>query len=214
MLATLVMLVFACVGSSRAEAPSSACPPPAAAAAPTAPVSGAEPAAEQTLVCVGSQAIAGASYSHWLTVAKQANGQSAKGPPALSATELRSEVLAFLISSDWVKGEAEDLNISVSAAAVKKNFDRIRAAQFPKSGEFEAFLRTSGQTVADLLFRVELNLLSQRIQKHVVARQHSAAGQQRALSQFVKAFKAKWQAQTYCAPEYAVADCGHVQGTV
>jgi hypothetical protein len=34
---------------------------------------------------------------------------------------------------------------------------------------------------------------------------------QRALSRFVKGFKRKWQAQTYCAAEYASADCGHVQ---
>jgi hypothetical protein len=120
----------------------------------------------------------------------------------------------FLISSDWVKGEAENLNISVSAAEVKKSFDRIRGEEFPRRREFAAFLRKSGQTVADLLLRVELNVLSERIQLHVVAGHHSASSQRRALSQFVKAFKAKWEAQTYCASQYDVKDCGHVQDTV
>lgn len=131
-----------------------------------------------------------------------------------TATELRDEVLPFLISSDWVKGEATDLGVSVSPATVKKNFDRIRSAQFHKRREFRAFLRKSGETIADLLFRVEVNLLSERIQKHAVAGHHGAASRLRALSNFVKAFKAKWEAQTYCATEDDVKDCGHLEGSV
>jgi len=165
-------------------------------------------------VCVGSYAITGATYTHWLAVAKKAEGPPAKGRHAASVSALLNEVLGFLISSDWVKGEAAALNISVSAVEVRKTFDRIRSLQFPKRSEFEAFLRSSGQTVADILFRVELNLLSERIQKSVVRGHHSASSQQHALSQFVKAFKAKWEEQTYCAAQYAVPDCGHVQATV
>lgn len=163
---------------------------------------------------MSSHAIVGATYAHWLTVAKKSQGPTGKGHPEASATELQSEVLGFLISSDWVTGEAADLGVIVSAGEARKSFDHIRNQQFPKHGEFEKFLRQSGETVADLLFRVELNLLSQRIQRRVTAGHHSASSKQRALSHFVKAFKAKWQAQTYCAAQYAVADCGHVQGTV
>lgn len=165
-------------------------------------------------MCVGAQAITGATYSHWLTVAQKDEGTATKGHHAASATELQSEVLRFLISSYWVKGEAEARGISVSTAEAQKNFDRIRHIEFPRRSEFERFLRKSGQTVADLIFRVELNLLSEQIQKSVVAGHRGASSKQRALSQFVKAFKAKWQAQTYCSSEYAVADCGHVQATV
>jgi len=165
-------------------------------------------------VCVGSYAITGATYTHWLTVAKKAAGLPAKGHHAPSATALLDEVLGFLITSDWVKGEAAALSISVSAAEVRKTFDRIRGQLFPKRREFEAFLLSSGQTVEDILFRVELNLLSQGIQKSVVRGHHNASSKLRALSQFVKAFKAKWKEQTYCAAQYVVADCGHVQATV
>jgi len=219
-LAALLVFLFAGVTSSGAEVPSQACPPAAApssaGAAPTTPTAAgaAEPTPAQVLVCVGAEAITGATYSHWLTVAKDAVGPPVKGHHAASATELQSEVLGFLISSDWVTGEARALDVTVSAAKVKKEFDHIRRAQFPKREEFEAFLRDSGQTVADLLFRVELNLLSGRIQKQVVAGHRSATSKQHALSRFVKAFKAKWQAQTYCATEYDVADCGHVQDAV
>jgi hypothetical protein len=217
-LLALALLLMANVGSSGAEVQASACPPPAmsvsATVAPTTPSPAArvEPAPEQTLVCVGAQAITGATYSHWLAIAKRTGSPTRGHVP--TATELRDEVLPFLISSDWVKGEAADLGISVSPGTVKKNFDRIRSAQFHKRREFRAFLRKSGETIADLLFRVELNLLSERIQRRAVAGHHGAVSQQRALSKFVKAFKAKWEPQTYCAAEYDVKDCGHVEGSV
>jgi hypothetical protein len=206
------------VAASGAEVAAPACPPPAVAPGEAPVASGTlgmtEPAPEQTLVCVGAQAITGATYSHWVAVAKAVERPPSKGHRATSATEPRTEVLGFLISSDWVIGEAQDRGVTVSAAKVKKEFDRIRREQFRRRSEFQKFLRGSGQTVADLLLRVELNLLSAGIQKRVVAGHHGAASQRRALSQFVAGFKAKWQAQTYCAAEYDVADCGHVQGTV
>jgi hypothetical protein len=212
----LVVVVVMSVAASGAEVPASACPPPAATvsagAAPT--VGTTEPSPEQTLVCVGAQAITGATYSHWVAVANDEERSSSKGQHADSATEPRTEVLGFLISSDWVRGEARELGVTISAAQVRREFDRIRKEQFHKHGEFEKFLRDSGQTVADLMYRVELNLLSVKIQKRVVAGHRSAASKRHALSRFVKSFKVKWQAQTYCAAEYDVKDCGHVQATV
>jgi hypothetical protein len=213
-LAALAIVFLASVGSSAAEVTASACPPAASPPVPAAPPASSPPAGAETIVCVAAQAISGQTYSHWLTIAIKDGGSSANGHPALSATELRSEVLGYLISSAWVKGEAASLGVDVSAREVHKEFDHIRSQQFPKRGGFERFQRQTGQTVADLLFRVELNLLSERIQKHVLAGQHGAPAKQRALLRFLKTFKARWEAHTYCAAQYAVADCGHVQESV
>ena len=122
--------------------------------------------------------------------------------------------MGFLISSDWVLGEATDLNVHVSEGEVRHTFAHIRNQQFPKKREFKTFLKQSGQTVADLLFRVRLNLTSTRIQKHVLAGHRGSHSQQRALKRFVHDFKLKWEAQTYCDPGYAVTDCGHVQAAL
>ncbi len=51
---------------------------------------------------------------------------------------------------------------------VHKQFEKITSTQFPKPAEFEKFLATSGQTVSDLLLRVKLNMLSQKIQQKIV----------------------------------------------
>jgi foldase protein PrsA len=85
---------------------------------------------------------------------------------------LQSEVLGFLISSSWVLGEGEALGVKLTDAEVHKQFEKIKVAQFPKAAEFEKFLATSGQTVSDLLLRVKLNQLSQKIEAKVVKKKN------------------------------------------
>ena len=81
---------------------------------------------------------------------------------------LQTEVLGFLISSNWVLGEASELGVNVTDATVTKEFKKIKEQEFPKPAEFEKFLATSGQTASDLLLRVKLNLLSSKIQQKVI----------------------------------------------
>jgi len=106
--------------------------------------------------------------------AKPAKGQAPPSEAQLKSQceqeykSLQQEVLGFLISSEWVLGEASSLGVKVSDAEVKKQFEKIKNQQFPKAAEFEKFLKTSGQTVSDLLLRVKLNLLSSKIQQKVV----------------------------------------------
>jgi parvulin-like peptidyl-prolyl isomerase len=82
-------------------------------------------------------------------------------------TSLKQEVLGFLISADWVLGEAEEQGVKVSDAEVTKHFDTVKSQQFPKEANFQKFLQSTGQTVSDLLLRVKLNLLSTKIQQKV-----------------------------------------------
>ncbi len=109
------------------------------------------------------------------TAAKPAKGQAKPTTAELKSeceqqyTSLKQEVLGFLISSEWVIGEASHLGVKVSDAEVKKEFEKIKNEQFPKAAEFEKFLATSGQTVSDLLLRVKLNMLSSKIQKKIAA---------------------------------------------
>lgn len=167
----------------------------------------------QTLVaCVGSQPITEATFQHWSAVAQAEPSSGSEHQP--SATEVTSQVMGFLISADWVIGEARDLKLHVSQAEVRRTFNRTRKAQFPKKREFQTFLGKTKETVADILLRVELSLLSQRIQRRVMASQHDARKKRAALKRFVSDFKNKWTAQTYCAAQYASQDCGHVQATL
>jgi hypothetical protein len=212
--ATLLLALLVVPASANAQqAGGKGCPPApqtATSVGPSTPSSVPVPASGQIVVCVGPTAITGALYSHWLTIAEKS---TAGMQPA--ARTLENQVLSFLISSDWIRGEAVDRRIGVSVKKVRRTFDRLRREEFTKRGEFKAFLRSSGQTIADLLMRVELNLLSQRIEQQVQAGHHGASAKRRALSRFVAVFKGKWMAQTYCAAEFDEEhDCGHVQSTL
>jgi foldase protein PrsA len=80
---------------------------------------------------------------------------------------LRDQVLQLLISSRWIEGEASDRSISVDDAEVKEAFDRQRKLSFRKDADFQAWLKSSGQTEQDILTRVRLDLLSSKIREEV-----------------------------------------------
>jgi foldase protein PrsA len=104
---------------------------------------------------------------------KPAKGQAKPTPAALKAqceqqyTALKQQVLAYLISANWVIGEASERGVKVTDAEIKKQFNQIKAQQFPKEADFQKFLASTGYTVSDLLLRVKLNTLSSKIQAKV-----------------------------------------------
>jgi foldase protein PrsA len=104
---------------------------------------------------------------------KPAKGQKPKTEAELKTqceqqyTALKQQVLGFLISADWVLGEAESQGVKVSDSEVTKKFNTLKKQQFPKEAEFQKFLATTGQSVSDLLLRVKLSMLTTKIQEKV-----------------------------------------------
>jgi foldase protein PrsA len=81
---------------------------------------------------------------------------------------LRNQVVGLLVSYKWIQGEADKQGIKVTDAEVKKSFDTQKKQNFPKAGDFEKFLKNSGQSQEDILLRVKLDLLSQKIRDKVI----------------------------------------------
>jgi foldase protein PrsA len=82
--------------------------------------------------------------------------------------QLRNQVLQLLISFEWIEGEAAEQNVKVTDAEVKKSFDQQRKQSFPKDADYEKFLRESGQTEQDIIRRVRLDTLSNKIRDKVI----------------------------------------------
>jgi foldase protein PrsA len=107
------------------------------------------------------------------TAPKPAKGQAPPTPATLKAqceqqyTALKQQVLGYLISADWVIGEASEQGVKVSDKEVTKQFNQIKSQQFPKEADFQKFLANTSYTVSDVLLRVKLNLLSQKIQQKI-----------------------------------------------
>src|SRR5215211_4166008 len=80
---------------------------------------------------------------------------------------LRGQVLQLLISFEWIEGEAKEMDVKVTDAEVKKSFDKQRKEAFTKDADFQKFLKDSGQTEEDILKRVRLDTLSNKIREKV-----------------------------------------------
>jgi foldase protein PrsA len=80
---------------------------------------------------------------------------------------LKQQVLQFLISSQWIQGEAKDQGVSVSDEEVEKQFNETKKQSFPKEKDFTEFLKTSGMTLEDIKFRVKLDALSNKLREKI-----------------------------------------------
>jgi len=120
-------------------------------------------------------AAAGPPYTACIAGAK-ASAKPAKGhkPPTSSQLKvqcedqhnsLRDEATGFLISSDWLLGEASSLGVSVSDAEVKSELDKAH----PKPGELQKYLASSHQRISDALLGVKLELLTAKIKQKIFA---------------------------------------------
>jgi foldase protein PrsA len=80
---------------------------------------------------------------------------------------LRDQVMSFLISADWIQGEAKDRKVTVTDKEVQTAFDKTKKQSFPKEADYQKFLKSSGMTQADILFRVKLDTVSNKLRAAV-----------------------------------------------
>jgi foldase protein PrsA len=108
------------------------------------------------------------------TAAKPAKGQPKPTDATYKAQckqqyeSLRDSVLQFLISSAWIEGESADKGVKISDADVKKEFDKQRTQSFPKDKDYAAFLKSSGYIQEDLLYRIKVQNLSQKLRTKIL----------------------------------------------
>jgi foldase protein PrsA len=81
--------------------------------------------------------------------------------------QLKQEVMQFLIQAEWVQQEAESRDVNVSDAEVKRSFEDKKKQAFPKEADYKKFLKESGMSEEDILFRVKLDILQPKLTKKV-----------------------------------------------
>jgi foldase protein PrsA len=81
--------------------------------------------------------------------------------------QLKTEVMQFLIQSEWVQQEAEAQGVKVSNKEIKSSFEQQKKQAFPNDKAYRQFLESSGMTEADILFRVKLDQLQQKLTQKV-----------------------------------------------
>ena len=81
---------------------------------------------------------------------------------------LKQQVMQFLISAEWIQQEADARDIEVTDEEVQKQFEDQKNQSFPNEKQYQQFLKTSGQTEEDLLFRVKLDVLSTKVRDEII----------------------------------------------
>jgi foldase protein PrsA len=90
-----------------------------------------------------------------------------KAQCAKDLKNFRTSALQQLVSAQWVMAEADKRNIKVTDAAVNKTFQTQKKQAYPKDSDYQAFLKQSGETQADILQSVKVNMLADSITKQV-----------------------------------------------
>ena len=201
-LPALALLTLAAASIAGCGGSSSTTSTPAVPASPAAVASAQGTAGPTDAVAfVSKTPISKASYQHWLAVE---TALGAAGSPSHQA-------LGFLITSEWVLGEAAARHVEVSEAEVKQRYTQLVHESFPKAGSLKKYLAKSGETEADLLARIKVELLASKVAAKVTAGKSS--GQRTALlSAFEKNFHEHWKAYTDCKAGYVMEDCKQYKG--
>jgi parvulin-like peptidyl-prolyl isomerase len=102
--------------------------------------------------------------------ALQVKGAKLKKPPAPGSKkyeEVKEGTLTELIEGIWIRGQAEEMGITVTDKQVEEELAQIKKTNFPTKSAYQKFLSESGFTQEDVNDRVELQTLVTAIQEKV-----------------------------------------------
>lgn len=117
---------------------------------------------------VGQTSISSGAVAHWMTAL--AEGHPSSGATAQKA--LREQALDFLISSDWLLGQASEDGLILSESQVRLQLASQRSASFPGGqSEMAAFLKATGRTHADLVLQARAELAAAKLRQAATSSQ-------------------------------------------
>ena len=172
---------------------------------PAPPGSVDQPLPSGAVARIDTRLVARRSYKRWFLIAA-GNGRLPK-PRSQRHASLRRETMEFLIEGVWGQLEAREHGITVSRTAARRAFRRQKRQSFSTERAYRRFLKRAKATEADLLYRVKLDLLSDRLTRHVASEAGGTTGDQPVLERFIEDFDRKWRARTACARGYVITDC-------
>jgi hypothetical protein len=108
---------------------------------------------------------------------------------------LSRQVLDYLIHADWYLADGARLHLIPSESQLIHAFNTARKKTFRTTAAFLAYIRKTGQTPADSLFRVKVGLIATRLKERLHGDVESHLRQ-------------SYLRQTHCTALVQVADCG------
>jgi len=104
------------------------------------------------------------------SLAQQETQAGLKKPPkagSKKAEELHKSAIGELLNAAWIFGEAEELGIKVTPKEIETELAKVKKESFKTEKAFQEFLKESHFTEEDVNERVELQILSTKIQEKI-----------------------------------------------
>ena len=120
---------------------------------------------------------------------------------------IQARILDFLITGYWLRGQAAEQHASVTEAEVRTNFEEERRRHYPTAAAFRRLQEASRQTVPDLMFAVETQMLSAKLLEKFTKEHSHEKSEQTTIAAFNKSISSTWIPKTDCQPGYVVKDC-------
>jgi hypothetical protein len=122
---------------------------------------------------VRGTAISRALVAHWTQIKRIEMVSSAKLTPGLSAVQLERKALGFLITADWLQGEAAAQGVAVSPSEVDATYKELLGG--PVGQSFASSLKRRGLSRADELLELRLDKLAAKLRSKIVARYNAVS---------------------------------------
>jgi SurA N-terminal domain len=156
--------------------------------------------------------ISRAALAHWTRI-KRLELHSGSSPSRTSDRgQPQRAALAFLITAEWLQGEAKAQGVEVSSAEVDSTYERLLSS--PTGPSFARGLGERGISGADELLLLRLQQLSNKLQAKIAggaagASPEQAAARERRVAAFAAAYRRRWKQRTSCRAGYIVPECSN-----
>jgi hypothetical protein len=117
---------------------------------------------------VDGRAITGATVEHWMAVLAPRHVVPDR-PSKRQA--LTSQALGFLISANWLIGEAAERGLGVSGQEVKQRLEQQIGSYPGGAAEFEQSLKAIGHTLGDSELEITAELASEKLRRSIAKAQ-------------------------------------------
>ncbi len=135
-------------------------------------------------------------------------GGSAKAQCEREYVQLERKALSYLITTDWIRGEAARRHLSVSHSEVAAHLhSELKGKYRPGSSQFKSMISYTGESMGDLAQRTEGELLKDKIAQTLLAHKARTTEASLLLISFQESFQARWKPRTSCRPGYVIEDC-------
>jgi foldase protein PrsA len=106
-------------------------------------------------------------FNHALDLTAAETKKKVPKPGDKEYDELMEKTMGNLLNAAWLEGEAAELGISVSDKEVAEEFKKVKGEAFKTEAEYKDFLEEAHYTKADVLDRVKLQMLTEKVEEKV-----------------------------------------------